>query len=222
MQNDILVNSDHSATAITHNPIKLPKISHDHSGDIPNGIVVLFDDNNITSSFRFAGKIVEWRKLLEYVARDRPVLQAAVFVGLPPVNAPELAQRYNKKYRFVDWLYKSGFVPYVRQGYKIAEGKYNANVNIFMVVEAIRLCEEYKPNTVVLVTGDNEYVPLVVYLKSKGIRVEVTSLSTRLGLELSAVANERFYLDALLEDFATIIPLEDPDTNVMKEIPSMQ
>ena len=63
-----------------------------------------------------------------------------------------------------------------------------------MTIDAVRLAETYI-DTIVLITGDGDFVPLVEYLKAKGIQTEVISFGRSSSLRLKEAAVDFCDLD---------------------------
>src|SRR3989338_9825499 len=75
---------------------------------------------------------------------------------------------------FFGALDKQGFEIKIKDLQVFAGGAKKADWDVGMAVDAIKLAD--KLDTVVLVTGDGDFTPLVVYLKEKyGCKVEVIS-----------------------------------------------
>ncbi len=72
---------------------------------------------------------------------------------------------------FFEALNKSGIETKVKDIRIFAGGAKKADWDIGMAIDALSMAE--KLDTVVLATGDGDFVPLVEYLKSKGCQVEV-------------------------------------------------
>ena len=70
-----------------------------------------------------------------------------------------------------------------------------------MAIDAVELSIEVRPEIVVLVTGDADFVHLALQLRRRGIRVEVAATAQTLGTGLRGAANEVIDLVPLFERF---------------------
>ena len=75
---------------------------------------------------------------------------------------------------FLEALEKIGIQTQIKDLQIFPGGMKKADWDVGMTIDAVRLADTYI-DTIVLVTGDGDFVPLVEYLKAKGIQVEVIS-----------------------------------------------
>ena len=66
---------------------------------------------------------------------------------------------------------------------------------------ALKDLEDFRPDVVVLVTGDADFAYLAMQLRRRGIRVEVAAAAPNLGSALRGAANEVIDLVPLFEAF---------------------
>src|SRR6266576_2973264 len=155
-------------------------------------VLVLVDESNVVSSVRTAGRGLDWLKLRETLAGDntgRELIEMVVYAGLPP-PIPAWQEERDKKNKFVHWLRSNGFLVVTKDGAPAEEGRYKANVDVMMAIDALELSIEMRPDVVVLVTGDADFAYLAIKLRRHGIRVEVASVSANLGHTLRSAAND--------------------------------
>src|SRR5436305_14956600 len=84
------------------------------------------------------------------------------------------------------------------------EGRYKANVDVMMAIDALELSVAMNPDVVILVTGDADFAYLVIKLRRRGIRVEVASVTQNLGNNLKSAANAVIDLAPLFRTFEMI------------------
>jgi uncharacterized LabA/DUF88 family protein len=96
-----------------------------------------------------------------------------------------------------------------KDGSPAEEGRYKANVDVMMAIDALELSVEMKPDVVILVTGDTDFAYLAIKLRRRGIRVEVASVSQNLGNILRSAANEVIDLAPLFRTFE-LIKIQEP------------
>jgi uncharacterized LabA/DUF88 family protein len=168
--------------------------------------LVLVDESNIGSSVRTAGRGLDWLKLRDFLAGEntgRELIEMVVYAGLPPAMSIWQEER-DKKNKFVQWLRSNGFMVVTKDGSPADEGRYKANVDVMMAIDALELSVEMQPDVVILVTGDTDFAYLATKLRRRGIRVEVASVSQNLGNILRSAANEVIDLAQLFRTFELI------------------
>jgi len=171
-------------------------------------LLVLVDESNIGSSVRTAGRGLDWLKLREFLAgpaTGRELIEMVVYAGLPPAM-PIWQEERDKKNKFVQWLRSNGFLVVTKDGSPAEEGRYKANVDVMMAIDALELSVQMEPDVVILVTGDTDFAYLADKLRRRGIRVEVASVAQNLGNLLRSAANEVIDLAALFRTFEMKVP----------------
>jgi uncharacterized LabA/DUF88 family protein len=166
-------------------------------------LLVLVDESNIGSSVRTAGRGLDWLKLRDFLAGPdsrRQLIEMVVYAGLPPA-IPIWQEERDKKNKFVHWLRANGFMVVTKDGSPAEEGRYKANVDVMMAIDALELSVEMRPDVIILVTGDADFAYLAIKLRRRGIRVEVASVAQNLGNMLRSTANEVIDLAPLFKTF---------------------
>src|SRR5437588_4901717 len=174
-------------------------------------LLVLVDESNVGSSVRTAGRGLDWLKLRDFLAgpnTGRELIEMVVYAGLPPAM-PIWQDERDKKNKFMQWLRSNGFLVVTKDGSPAEEGRYKANVDVMMAIDALKLSVEMKPDVVILVTGDTDFAYLAIKLRRRGIRVEVASVSQNLGNILRSAANEVIDLAPLFRTFE-MIKIQEP------------
>src|SRR6266542_2067911 len=166
-------------------------------------VLVLVDESNVGSSVRTAGRGLDWLKLRDFLAgpnSGRDLIEMVVYAGLPPA-IPTWQDERDKKNKFVHWLRSNGFMVVTKDGAPAEEGRYKANVDVMMAIDALELSIEMRPDVVILVTGDADFAYLAIKLRRHGIRVEVASVAANLGHILRSAANDVIDLAPLFRTF---------------------
>ena len=178
------------------------KRNHEGAAARPR-LLVLVDESNIGSSVRTAGRGLDWLKLRDFLAgpaTGRDLIEMVVYAGLPPAM-PAWQEERDKKNKFVQWLRANGFMVVTKDGSPAEEGRYKANVDVMMGIDALELSIEMRPDVVILVTGDADFAYLATKLRRHGIRVEVASVAANLGNILRSAANNVIDLAPLFRTF---------------------
>lgn len=166
-------------------------------------LLVLVDESNIGSSVRTAGRGLDWLKLRDFLTgpdTGRDLIEMVVYAGLPPAM-PTWQEERDKKNKFIQWLRTNGFMVVTKDGSPAEEGRYKANVDVMMAIDALELSVEMRPDVVILVTGDADFAYLATKLRRRGIRVEVASVAQNLGNMLRSTANDVIDLAPLFKSF---------------------
>jgi len=173
-------------------------------------VLVLVDESNVGSSVRTAGRGLDWLRLRQFLAgpdSGHDLIEMVVYAGLPPA-IPLWQEERDKKNKFVNWLRSNGFMVMTKDGAPAEEGRYKANVDVMMAIDALELSVAMNPDVVILVTGDADFAYLAIKLRRRGIRVEVASVAQNLGNNLKSAANEVIDLAPLFRTFE-LMPVED-------------
>jgi uncharacterized LabA/DUF88 family protein len=189
-----------------------------HAGAARARLLVLVDESNIGSSVRTAGRGLDWLKLRDFLAgpdTGRDLIEMVVYAGLPPA-IPIWQEERDKKNKFMQWLRANGFMVVTKDGSPAEEGRYKANVDVMMAIDALELSVEMRPDVVILVTGDADFAYLATKLRRRGIRVEVASVAQNLGNMLRSTANEVIDLAALFRTFE-MKNMQDSATPVVRQ-----
>lgn len=205
----------------------MPKKTHE--GAPRRRLLVLVDESNIGSSVRTAGRGLDWLKLRDFLAgpsTGRELIEMVVYAGLPPA-IPSWQEERDKKNKLMHWLRSNGFMVVTKDGSPAEEGRYKANVDVMMAIDALELSVDMEPDVVILVTGDADFAYLATKLRRRGIRVEVASVAQNLGNTLKSSANEVIDLAALFRTFeiknlqdsapAVAQPSKQPATRLQSE-----
>jgi uncharacterized LabA/DUF88 family protein len=169
-------------------------------------VLVLVDESNVGSSVRTVGRGLDWLKLRDFLAgpnTGRDLIEMVVYAGLPPA-IPTWQDERDKKNKFVHWLRSNGFMVVTKDGAPAEEGRYKANVDVMMAIDALELSIEMRPDVVILVTGDADFAYLATKLRRHGIRVEVASVAANLGNILRSAANDVIDLAPLFRTFEMV------------------
>ena len=187
-------------------------------GSLRPRLLVLVDESNIGSSVRTAGRGLDWLKLRDFLAgpnTGRDLIEMVVYAGLPPAISIWQEER-DKKNKFIQWLRANGFMVVTKDGSPAEEGRYKANIDVMMAIDALELSAHMQPDVVILVTGDADFAYLAIKLRRRGIRVEVASVAQNLGNMLRSTANEVIDLAQLFRSFE-IKNVQDSPTHVPRE-----
>lgn len=143
---------------------------------------VLVDVANMYYSAKnIHGTRVNFGKVLEDAVGDRSLVRAIAYV---------IKADTNEETKFFEALEKQGFEVKMKDLQVFAGGAKKGDWDVGITVDAIKFAERL--DTIVIVAGDGDYVPLVRYLQeAKGCRVEVMAFQESTSLKLRE-ASDRF------------------------------
>ncbi|MBD3251774.1 NYN domain-containing protein [Candidatus Uhrbacteria bacterium] len=130
-------------------------------------VVVLIDTQNMYHSAKHLyGAHLNFGKLVETLVGDRNLVRSIAYVA---------TSKTGEEKGFFEALTASGIEVKSKDVIEFASGERKADWDVGIAVDAIKFSE--RVDSVILVTGDGDFVPLVEYLKSKSIYVEVAAFS---------------------------------------------
>lgn len=126
---------------------------------------VFIDTQNLYHSAKHLYKArVNFGNILEEAVGGRTLIRAIAYV---------ISTESGDEKNFFEALTKMGIETKVKDLQIFADGAKKADWDVGIAVDAIKLAPNL--DTVVLVTGDGDFVPLIQYLEQHGIQVEVIS-----------------------------------------------
>ncbi len=168
-------------------------------------VAVFMDYANVDASLHNMGQQLDPGELLHYLADEqegRALKAAFAYVPIDP-------RREHANDETIDVLWQAGYIVKSKVG-TIAGETYKCNLDVEMAMDIARVAYEIKPDIVVLVSGDSDFLPIVLELRGKGIRVEVAAISTALSSLLANRSSGSILLDALL-------PADEPQAEMTYE-----
>jgi uncharacterized LabA/DUF88 family protein len=169
---------------------------------IPRRVLILADADNIFIAAQSFNRKLDWLQLRDYLANPqegRELIEMVIYVGLPPQRDKFEEQRKAKE-KFIYWAKSNGFLVVAKEG-KIKGEDYETDIDIVMAMDAFDLALAMRPDIVVLITGDSDFVYLTEKLRRRGMRVEVASVEQTLGTELKLAANSVIDLIGVFDEF---------------------
>ena len=144
-------------------------------------VAVLVDVQNMYYAARnlYSSKL-EFSKLLQHISRGRMLTRALAYI----VERPGMEQE-----KFVEVLRRNGYEVRKKMLIERSDGSQKGDWDLGIALDAVALAD--KVDTIVLVTGDGDFVTLIHHLNSRGVRVEVASFPETTALEL--IRSSNFY-----------------------------
>ena len=143
-------------------------------------VAVLIDVQNLYHSAKNLYQArVNFREILKLAVSQRNLIRAFAYV---------VRTKTGEEKPFFEALTKLGFETRVRDLQEFYGGLKKADWDVGIVIDAIRIAPGV--DTLVLVSGDGDFVALVEYLKNQGKRTEVIAFGKTTALLLKEVADE--------------------------------
>lgn len=141
---------------------------------------VLIDVQNLYHSAKNLYKArVNFREILKLAVSERNLIRAFAYV---------VRTKTGEEKPFFDALIKLGIETRVKDLQEFYGGQKKADWDVGIVIDAIKIAPSV--DTIVLVSGDGDFVSLVEYLKNQGKRVEVIAFGRSASARLKEEADE--------------------------------
>ncbi|MFC1629947.1 NYN domain-containing protein [Patescibacteria group bacterium] len=143
-------------------------------------VSVFIDAQNMYHSARNRYKArVNFREILKTAVSQRKLIRAFGYV---------IKTKTGEEKAFFEALIKLGIETRVKDLQEFYGGMKKADWDVGIVIDAVRIATSI--DTIVLVSGDGDFIPLVEFLKNQGKRVEVIAFGRSTSLKLKQAADE--------------------------------
>ncbi len=143
-------------------------------------VAVLIDVQNLYHSARnLYGARANFREILKSAVSQRSLVRAFAYV---------VRTKTGEEKPFFEALIKLGIETRVRDLQEFFGGLKKADWDVGITVDAIRIAPSV--DTIVLASGDGDFLQLVDYLKNQGKRIEVIAFGKSASLKLKEAADE--------------------------------
>ncbi len=159
-------------------------------------VQLFLDYANINSSARMSGYKLDYNLLLNdfLVSLDEGRFLTGAFAYVPKDPRSE-----HSADREIEDLANSGFLVTSKIGV-ISGNSYKCNFAVEMTMDIMRVATSNKPDIIVIVSGDGDFIPLVRELRKMGIRVEIASFYNSSSRELRQIASGFIDIDQYLNN----------------------
>ncbi len=157
-------------------------------------VAVFLDYANIDASARQKNCNVDCGALLNYLADEsegRTLQTACAYVPIDPRQEHAMDATINE-------LWQAGYIVKSKVG-TIAGETYKCDFDVEMTLDISRIAYGNTPDIVVLVSGDSDFIPIVLELRGRGIRVEVAAFEFTMSRQLARKSSGFINLDALIK-----------------------
>ena len=147
--------------------------------------------NTYHSARNLYGARLNFAKLLETAVGGRQLIRAITYV---------IRSKSQDEETFFEALAQQGFEVKSKDLQVFYGGMKKADWDVGIAIDAVKMADRL--DTVILVSGDGDYIPLVNYLKeNKGCRVEIMSFKETTSSKLIEVADDFFDLSSQKRKF---------------------
>ena len=147
---------------------------------------VLIDVQNLYHSARnLYNSRVNFREILKLAVSDRNLIRAFAYV---------VKTKTGEERAFFEALINLGIETRIRDLQEFYGGQKKADWDVGIVIDAIKIAPSI--DTLVLVSGDGDFISLVEYLKNQGKRVEVIAFGRSASGNLKETADEFIDLES--------------------------
>ena len=130
--------------------------------------IVLFNDYaNTNAAFQNCNQRPDYGHLAEYLSEGRFLVEAHAYVPIDPRNP-------RARDRDVEGLWGAGWLVHTKLG-ATAGDSYKCDLDVEITLDLMRTAEIVKPDISVLLSGDKDFIPVILELRKRGIRVEVAA-----------------------------------------------
>ncbi len=156
-------------------------------------IVIFNDFANTNAAFQSCNIVPDYSDILAYLSDGRFLVEAHAYFPIDPRNP-------HGKDRQIESLWKGGWLVHTKVG-AIAGDTYKCDFDVEITLDLMRTAEIVKPDIIVLLSGDKDFVPVMLELRQRGIRVEVAAFPGKnAAREVMLKASGFIDLDAYLNE----------------------
>ena len=154
-------------------------------------IAILIDVQNLYHSAKnLYNSRVNFKNILKLAIAQRSLIRALAYV---------VRTKTGEEKPFFSALIKLGFETKVRDLQEFYDGLKKADWDVGITIDAIRISPSI--DTIVLVSGDGDFIQLIEYLKNQGKRTEIIAFGKTTSSKLQEVADEFINLEDNLEKY---------------------
>ncbi|MDR0498239.1 MAG: NYN domain-containing protein [Holophagales bacterium] len=169
---------------------------------------VFIDGNNVFHSARQLGFEVDYSKLLEMLTgKDRELLRAFFYTGVD-----ESADRQRG---FLHWMRRNGFRVVQKSVRVDRDGTRRAHLEVEIATDMMAFAD--KVDTIVLVSGDEDFAYPLSVLAQRGVRIEVAGFRSAMANKIMDCADRYIDLDSLMDKFRKDSSYEEEDPDDFRE-----
>lgn len=170
-------------------------------------VKVYIDGANVFYTQRKLGWFIDWKKAKDFIERDKEVIEWRYYAGLK--NDDEKMQKYLRYLNAIGFNTSTKPLKKIKISdeetlFKIYKTNYIYKANFDVEITADILLDKFKPDEIIIFSGDSDFRYLVKKLKDTGLKVTIFSSRKTISWELKLEGSKIIYL----EDIANKIKRE--------------
>ncbi|WP_457642172.1 LabA-like NYN domain-containing protein [Persephonella sp.] len=167
-------------------------------------VAIFIDGGNMFHTSNYMQIKINYKKLIDILRKDRWLLRAYFYTGIPSGDLPkELREQLKKQQGFLNELQNLGIKVKTMPLKKTPEGYIEKGIDILLATDMVSLAFRNAYDTAILVSGDSDYVPVVEEIQELGKRVENASFKRTSSFELRKICDEFILLDNIKHKFTS-------------------
>jgi uncharacterized LabA/DUF88 family protein len=171
-------------------------------------VVVFNDYANVSRGFQSYGTRPDFGALLNYLKEGRFLVEAHAYLPIDPYNP-------HGRDAEIESLWHNGYLVHSKIGIP-ARDSYKCDFDVEITLDLMRTAEIAKPDIIVLLSGDKDFIPVILELRKRGIRVEVAAFpeinaAREVMLKASGFIDLGLYVEEQQNRVADDTPLSGPD-----------
>jgi uncharacterized protein (TIGR00288 family) len=162
-------------------------------------VMVFIDSSNIFHALKRIGFKIDYYKLVKELVGDRTLVRPYYYGSTVP-SPRSLAQKTFKvtQEKFHKALRNEGFEIITRPVKVITEDIWvEKGVDIALATDMLVGAHKDLFDTLVLVSGDNDYLPVLLEVRQCGKRVEIAAFENTISQEMKQIADKYIALDSI-------------------------
>ena len=163
-------------------------------------IAVFLDYANVNAAANYLNYHVNYGELLNYLAEETEQRILQVAYAYVPID-PRQEHAMDAK---IEDLWQKGYIVKSKVG-GFAGESYKCDFDVEITMDISRVVYESSPDVVVLVSGDKDFIPVVLEMRGKGVRVEVAAFDSNMARELALKSSGYINLDYWLNEAGEIV-----------------
>ncbi len=159
-------------------------------------VVVFLDFANINRAALDAGFKLDYKQLLDYVVGGRFLVDAFAYVPLNPHNE-------HSHDRDIENLWLNNYQVTTKTG-TFKNNSYKCDFDIEITMDILNTIYKIKPDTIIILSGDVDFVPVLKEIRSQGIRAEVGAFTDSVVREIILKSSGFISLNSMIDSYPEI------------------
>lgn len=174
-------------------------------------VAIFIDGSNMFHACNTLKIRIDYRKLIQFLTKDRWLLRTYFYTGVPSGNLPkEIYEEFKKQRGFLNELSNIGLKVKTIPLKKTPEGYIEKGIDILIATDMISLAFRNAYDTAILVSGDSDFIPVVEEIQQLGKRVENVAFKRESSYNLRKTCDSSIILDEYKDIFSTPLSLPKP------------